>query len=125
MKPATLILGASDKPERFSNRALHKLQSHGFTPILVSPKGGLIDGIKCYQSLAEVIEQVGEKIDTITVYINASLISDEIQNILKLNPRRVIFNPGTESPEAASSLEKERIEVVNKCTLVMLDIGIY
>jgi uncharacterized protein len=132
----TLILGASDKPERFSNRALHKLQEHNIKVLLVSPKGGSIVGLECFTSLSQLVDKrntdeditkadIAEKIDTITVYINSSLIANEIQQIIKLNPRRVIFNPGTESSVAANMLKDNGIEVVNNCTLVMLDLGSY
>jgi hypothetical protein len=43
--------------------------------------------------------------------------------ILGLNPRRIIFNPGTENPELEELARKQGIETLEACTLVLLSIG--
>ena len=45
--------------------------------------------------------------------------------ILSLNPKRIIFNPGTENPSFADKAEKNGIEALNACTLVMLSANTY
>ncbi|MEM8847332.1 MAG: CoA-binding protein, partial [Bacteroidota bacterium] len=42
------------------------------------------------------------------------------QAIIDMEPRRVIFNPGTENPEFQNLLEENDIEVEVACTLVLL-----
>ena len=62
-------------------------------------------------------------IHTITLYVgpkNQSLYHDYI---LKINPQRVIFNPGTENQELEDLLRSKGIEVVENCMLVMLSKG--
>ena len=115
----TLILGASDNPMRFSNRAQRKLIQYQQTHVLVNPKGGEIDGLKVFTRLSDV----DQPIDTVTVYINPSYIIEEIDNLIKLAPKRVIFNPGSESSEAAKALSQQGIQVIEDCTLLMLDGG--
>lgn len=117
----TLILGASDNPMRFSNRAQKKLTQFGHSVVLVNPKGGTIDGVNCLKSLSEV----DQAIDTVTVYINPAYIMGEVESLLSIKPRRVIFNPGSESQEAAKRLSENNIEVIQDCTLIMLDGGYY
>jgi len=117
----TLILGASENPQRFSNRAQKKLLQLGHSVILVNPKGGSIDNHSCLKSLSEV----KQAIDVITVYINPSHIAGELSKILALNPKRVIFNPGSESTEVAEVLKKNGIQIIEDCTLIMLDAGRY
>ncbi|WP_444994825.1 CoA-binding protein [Aliikangiella sp. IMCC44359] len=116
MKP-TLILGASSKEERFSNRAQKKLINHKHPVILVSKKETNIEGIPCYSDITEV----SETIDTVTLYINPSLVVAELNKIIQLAPKRVIFNPGTESEEAILKLEQAGIKTVEDCTLIMLN----
>ncbi|MEY3677892.1 MAG: hypothetical protein RI924_33, partial [Bacteroidota bacterium] len=48
-----------------------------------------------------------------------------VDYILKVNPRRVIFNPGTENDELVEKLNEKGIESVEACTLVMLATGQY
>jgi hypothetical protein len=45
--------------------------------------------------------------------------------ILELNPKRIIFNPGTENERLRVRAEKQGIETEYACTLVMLSAGVY
>jgi predicted CoA-binding protein len=113
------ILGASPKPDRFANRAMHKLLEHGHKVLLVNPAFEEIEGIKVYPNLAAIKEPV----DTLTLYVGPERSAPLASDILDLRPQRVIFNPGTESPELMKKLEDHRIYFVRSCTLVMLDTG--
>ena len=95
------------------------LKEHGHKPIPIHPAGHTVDGVPGLKSLSE-IEQ---PIDTLTLYVNSKISSGQRIDILKLNPRRVIFNPGAENEELADVLKRAGIEVVINCTLVMLNAG--
>jgi len=110
------VLGATPKEDRYSFKAVRMLKEHGFKPIPVHPAGHVVDGIKSLVSL----DEIGEPVDTLTVYVSAKVSSGELERILNLKPRRVIFNPGAENPELASKLNEAGIETVEACTLVML-----
>ena len=113
------VVGASAKPERYSNRALRMLLSRGFSPIPVSRSGADILGLKGYASLADV----PGRIDTVTVYLSPQKQAPAIRDILSVRPRQVIFNPGAENPEAADTLANESIAVSEACTHVLLSTG--
>ncbi|MBD3333590.1 CoA-binding protein [candidate division GN15 bacterium] len=110
------VLGATPKEDRYSFKAVRMLKEHGHKPIPVHPKGHDVDGVTGVSSL-DTIEQ---SVDTLTVYVNEKISSGELKKILKLRPRRVVFNPGAENPQLAQKLREEGIEVVEACTLVML-----
>ena len=113
------VVGASRKPERYSNRALQMLASHGHSPVPVSKTGHAILGYTGYAALTAV----PGPIDTVTVYLSPEKQPPVIQDILAVRPRRVIFNPGAENPQAAAVLVRHGIEVVEACTLVLLATG--
>jgi predicted CoA-binding protein len=113
------VLGASPKEERFSFKAVRMLSEHGHKPIPVHPAGHIVDGIAGLKSLSEIDEPV----DTLTVYVNSKISGEQKDEILKLKPRRVVFNPGAENDQLAKDLEDAGIEVVLACTLVMLRTG--
>lgn len=113
---AVAVLGASNNPERYSYKAVKMLNEHNFTVIPVHPSGIAVCGCETKKSLAEINSEV----DTLSIYVNASLSSKESDAILKLKPRRIIFNPGTENPLLEDVCSKNGIEVVHGCTLVML-----
>ena len=115
------VLGASLKEDRYSLKAMRILREHGHQPIPIHPAGHTVDGVPGLKSLSEIDQPV----DTLTFYVNSKISSGLKDDILKLNPRRVIFNPGAENEELAEALESAGIEVVIACTLVMLAIGLF
>lgn len=112
------ILGASQKEDRYSNKAQKELVKNGHTVFPVSIDGRMIQGAKGYTSLLEI----DEPIDTVTVYLNSSRFTSVIAHVITLNPRRVIFNPRSESASHQMILESNGITVVNACTLVLLSL---
>ena len=110
------VLGASPKEDRYSFKAVHMLKEHGFNPIPIHPAGHTVDGVAGLKSLTDI----KGTIDTLTIYVNASISDAEFQNILKLKPRRVIFNPGAENPDLLKKLAAAGIETVEAFTLVIL-----
>jgi hypothetical protein len=63
-------------------------------------------------------------VHTITLYLNPQNQKEYYDYILSLQPRRIIFNPGTENDELEKQAQKAGIETVEGCTLVMLGRGI-
>jgi uncharacterized protein len=120
MPENVIVLGASDKPDRYSNKAIKMLLEKGHTPFPVHPKLTEIDGLKVYASLEDIKDI---KVDTITVYVNPEISNSLLEAILAINPKRVIFNPDTENPELEAKLEEADIETIQACTLVMLSTG--
>jgi predicted CoA-binding protein len=110
------VLGASPKEDRYSFKAVRMLQEHDHVPVPVHPAGHTVDGIPALKSLADITEAV----DTLSVYVSAKISDGEFENILKLKPRRVVFNPGAENAALAQKLRDAGIVVVEACTLVML-----
>ena len=120
MKKKVLVIGASTNPERFSNIAMIKLLKYGHTVVALGNKSGEVDGVKI-----ETEKLNFPDIDTITLYIGSKNQIEYQDYILHLKPRRVIFNPGTSNPDLKLLLIKNDIEVVENCTLVMLDAGCF
>jgi len=110
------VVGASPNDERFSNKAMRLLAEKGHNPIPVAPAHREILERKVYATLSAV----SDRIDTVTLYVGAKRQAAVIDELLRAAPRRVIFNPGTENPEAYDRLRDAGIEVVEGCTLVML-----
>jgi len=117
----TVVLGASNKPHRYAYKALKMLQEYGHHVVPVHPKIENIDGLVVKHHLA----QVQDPVDTLTVYIGPQRITPLIDDIVKLNPARVILNPGTESDALELALLHHEIPFVKDCTLLMLQHGRY
>ena len=119
MSERVAILGASDNPSRYAYRALSALTEHGHDVVPINPQLTQVAGRDCVARLADIDGDV----DTITVYLRKELAEPLADAMIAARPRRVIFNPGSESPLLKMTLEAAGIAVQWECTLVLLASG--
>lgn len=120
MNKRTLVIGASENPERYSNKAILALRKHDHDVIALAPKAGMVADVV----IQNEFPKAGE-IDTVTLYVGVKHQPEYYLQILALKPKRVLFNPGTENAEFAEKLRANGIEAEEACTLVLLSIGGY
>ncbi len=113
------VLGFSDKLYRDSNRIAIYLKEHGYTVYGVNPKlaGKTVDGIECYNSLAEISDEV----EIVNIFRNPDALPEIVDEILNLKYRpKVIWTQleviNDEAREKALSAGFEYVE--NKCIYV-------
>ena len=111
-----VVLGASPKPERYSNQAVRALVEHGHRVIPVHPLLKKIAGVPAVSALSGITGPV----NTLTLYVGPERGKELLQDMINLGPDRVIMNPGTESDELEEELNAKGIAVLRACTLVML-----
>ncbi len=115
MKKYTLVLGASLKAERYSNKAIQRLVAHNIPTKAVGLRLGEVSGVKIQTG-----KPLFDAIDTVTLYLNAKRQKNYYNYIIGLKPKRVIFNPGTENTELMNLLKKNGIAFEVACTLTLL-----
>ena len=111
----TLVIGASTKPERYSNIAIRMLREYDHKVVALAKRAGLVDGVTIQTEFP-----IERNIHTVTMYLGAKHQPVYYSKILNLKPQRVIFNPGAENDEFKKKLDSAGIETVENCTLVML-----
>lgn len=116
----TLVMGASTNPGRYAYKAIKMLQRYGHPVAAVGKKEDNLDGLKIEREHVQF-----DGIDTVTLYLNPMNQKQYYDYIIGLNPKRVIFNPGTENPELYELLRKNGIAIETGCTLVMLSVNQY
>lgn len=116
----TLVFGASLKPNRYSNIAIHRLLENNIKTLAFGLRAGKVNTVQIKTNLNNF-----ENINTITLYMNPTRQREYYYQIIGLEPKRVIFNPGTENPEFYKLLREEGIAVEVACTLVLLATGQY
>lgn len=117
MSETVAVLGASPKTERYSNKAIRMLREYGHTVLPVNPAQQEIEGLRV---IASVDALPHGSVDTVTMYVSPQHSDSLLPGLLRLKPKRVIFNPGAENPALERELEKAGITVEDACTLVML-----
>lgn len=120
MNKKTLVLGASLKPERYSNFVIRKLVNQGIEVVAFGLKQGEVLGISIN---TELLPYNG--LHTVTVYINPKKQNMYYDYVVSLKPKRVIFNPGTENPEFYTILKEHNISFEVACSLVLLSTNQY
>ena len=111
----TLVIGASENPSRYSYLAVNKLKAYGHPVEAIGKRAGSVNNIPIVTGTPAL-----DNIDTVTLYLNPVNQQPYYDYILSLNPKRIIFNPGTENPELEALGEEKGIEALEDCTLVML-----
>jgi predicted CoA-binding protein len=124
----TLVIGASLKPERYSNKAIRMLVEYGVKTQAIGLRNGVVAGIKVGKAVLGSNEVLSKRhnsklynnLHTVTLYLNAKRQIDYYEFIVDLKPKRVIFNPGTENEDFYKILKKNTINYEVACTLVLL-----
>lgn len=120
MKKNTLIVGASDNPQRYSYKATQMLLSAKHPISLFGLKKATVLGIDISPKFPN------SDIHTVTMYVGVRNQTEELINsIILLKPQRVIFNPGTENPVFKEILDTHQISWLEACTLVLLSTNQY
>ena len=119
-----LVIGASTKPERYSNIAINMLTEFNHNVYAIGLKKGNVNEIEISMN-ADAAVPNNVKIDTVTLYLNEARQKAYYDYIIALNPKRVIFNPGTENLEFYNLLEQFNILYEVACTLVLLRTNLF
>ncbi len=120
MGKKTLVLGASTKPGRYSNIAINKLRNYKHEVVAFGVKSGQVNDVVIDTELVDY-----DGINTVTLYLNPKRQEAYYDYIVELQPKRVIFNPGTENPEFYKLLKQNDIHFEVACTLVLLSTNQY
>lgn len=120
MKKKTVVLGASDNPDRYSYLAVQKLTKYNHPVVAIGKKEGNIGNVEIIKNQPALTD-----VDTVTLYLNPLNQKPYYDYILSLKPKRIIFNPGTENDELVAMAKENNIQPLEACTLVLLDTNQY
>ena len=116
----TIVIGASPDPDRYSYKAVSLLRRYEHPVEAIGIRSGSIKDIEIQKGFPQISD-----IHTVSLYIGAIRQPAYYKYILELKPKRIIFNPGTENPEFEKMASDAGITIVEDCTLVMLNSGIF
>lgn len=114
----TLVIGASNNPERYAYKAAERLLAYGHDIELLGIRPDVI-----FDKTIDTEKKPYTGVHTVTLYVGAQRQPEYYDYIISLKPQRVIFNPGTENDEFVKLLSENNIESEVACTLVLLGTG--
>lgn len=111
----TLVIGASENPERYSFKAINMLREYNHEVEAIGAREGKVADVSFSSEQKDF-----KDIHTVSLYINPTIQKAYFAYIISLNPERIIFNPGTENGDFYELLVETDIEILEACTLVLL-----
>ena len=118
----TAIIGATPNPYRYAYMAAERLNHHKIEFIPIGIKRGEVFG----KQIHDIREEPNfSDIHTVTMYVGQAHFNGWEDYVISLNPKRIIFNPGSENHTLEAKALDKGIEIVHGCTLVMLGSGQY
>ena len=114
-QPIAVVLGASRLREKYGNKAVRAYRSQGYRVYPVNPHATEIEGIPAVGSLDEISE---ETIDLVSVYLPPEQGISLLEEIQRLHPREVWFNPGSESPELLEKAASLGLPMIQACSIL-------
>jgi hypothetical protein len=117
--PTVAILGASAERNKFSNKSVRAHVEQGYTVYPVNPKGGEIEGLPVYKSLAEIPPG---NLDRISVYLPPAVGMKVLPEIIARGTDELWLNPGADSDELVAAAQAAGLNVIQACSIV--DLGV-
>jgi predicted CoA-binding protein len=114
-KPTVAILGASADPAKYGYKSLRAHRANGYDVYPVNPKGGEIEGLTVYKSLADVPV---EHLDRISVYLPPAIGMTVLEEIAAKGCNELWLNPGSDDPSVVERAQELGLNVIQACSIV-------
>jgi hypothetical protein len=102
-KPTVAVIGASSDRSKFGNKSVRAHLTQGYEVYPVNPKGGEVEGLTAYTSIADVPVS-------------------PLDEIAAKGCIELWLNPGTASDELVAKAEQLGLNVIEACSIV--DLGV-
>lgn len=113
------IIGASNDPRKFGNKAVRAFLQQGFTVYPVNPNETEVEGIEAYKS----IRDVPVRPFMISVYVPPQVLVKLLPDIAAKGCDELWLNPGTESDDVLAEAERLKLNVVQACSIVGIGVS--
>jgi len=116
--PRWAVVGASPKPERYSNKIMRILVERGYDVSLVRPGLNEIDGLPVYKTIADIPADI----DVVDMVVNPEVGIKAMEQIAERGIKYVWLQPGSESEEIHAFAREHGIVAIEACILAVLTI---
>jgi len=108
------VIGASNTPEKFGNKAVRAYLRRGWTVYPVTPNEKEVEGLKTYASITDIPGPV----ERATLYLPARVGIGVLDDIKAKGVQELYVNPGAESDELLAKAEALGINYIWACSII-------
>lgn len=118
-KLTVAILGASADRGKFGNKSVRAHLALGYDVFPINPKGGEIEGLKVYRSLAEVPVA---HLNRVSVYLPPAVMLAVLEQVVAKGCDEFWLNPGSDGDEVVARATELGLDPIVACSIV--DLGV-
>ena len=115
--PSVAVIGASNHPHKYGNKAVRAYLRQGWTVYPVNPSEEVIEGLPAAPS----IEAIAGPVDRAAMYVPPLIGITLLAGIARKGVKELFLNPGSESDELRAEAERLHLPIIEACAIV--DIG--
>ena len=120
VKPTVAIVGASSDRSKYGNKSIRAHLDQGYEVYPVNPKGGEIEGLTVFASLAEVPV---DDLERISLYVPPAVGLKLLEEIVAKGCREFWLNPGSESDELIAAAQARGLDPIIACSIINLGVS--
>lgn len=114
--PSIAIIGASAKRSKYGNKAVRAYQDAGWTVYPVNPHEEEIEGNQTFARVSAIPEVV----DRVALYVPPVVGMRLIDEIARVRPREIFFNPGSESESLIARARELGLNPILACAIISI-----
>ncbi len=112
--PTVAVVGASADRRKFGNKAVRAFIRQGFTVFPVNPHETVVEGLPAVPS----VTAIDVPLDMVTMYVRPEVGLTLLEDVARVRPREVWFNPGSESEAILARARELGIEPILACSIM-------
>ncbi|MFW6157015.1 MAG: CoA-binding protein [Armatimonadota bacterium] len=114
MAETIAVIGASNDPSKYGNRALRAWRETPWTVYAVNPNEDQVEGMEAYDSVLDIPGEV----HTATLYVPPRIGLSVADELIEKDVEEAYLNPGSGSAELKQKLQDAGIKVIEACSII-------
>ena len=116
MAKVVAVIGASNRRDKFGNRAVRAFRQQGYTVIPINPHEREIEGLTAFASVLDV----PGAIDMASFYVPPEIGEQVIAEVAQKGIAEVWLNPGAESDRLIAKARSLDLQPIVACSIVAI-----
>jgi len=116
MAKVVAVIGASNDPRKFGNKAVRAYRQQGYTVVPINPHEREVEGLTAYASVLDVPGHI----DMASFYVPPEVGEQIIADVAQKGIPEIWLNPGAESDALIARAEALQLRPIVACSLIAI-----